>query len=196
MAGGLAGQCFRRCYRGGGKDRLDTVINVLSDIRKNRGINVLFNVIGITKNEYQRLFNLKTLSKDIDAFVSFKGRLSHIETLKEIGHSDYQVFVRDVNLSNTAGFPTKFVEAISCGTPVLTNSSSNIEKFFQNGKTGYILDISSYDKLKESFLKALTIDQGAIEAMKNFCRNSRVFHYSNYTKIFQQFLLPSFCMCR
>ena len=147
--------------------------------------------MGITKSEYQHIFNIKTWPKHIDEFVSFKGRLSHVETLKEIRHSDYQVFVRDVNLSNTAGFPTKFVEAISCGTPVLTNSSSNIEKFFQNGKTGYILDISSYDKLKESFLKALTVDQSAIEAMKNFCRNSKVFHYTNYTTIFQQFLLST-----
>ncbi len=173
----------------GGKDRVDTIINVLSDIRKNRDINVLFNVVGITKNEYQRLFNIKTMPKHVDAFVSFKGRLSHVETLKEIGHSDYQVFVRDVNLSNTAGFPTKFVEAISCGTPVLTNSSSNIEKFFQKGKTGYILDISSYDKLKESMLKAITLDQEAIKSMKDHCRNARTFHYSYYTKMFQQFLL-------
>lgn len=173
---------------GSGKDRIDTVINVLSEIRKNKDINVLFNVIGITKNEYQNIFKIKTLPQHIDEFVSFKGRLSHIETLKEIGKSNYQVFVRDVNLSNTAGFPTKYVEAISCGTPVLTNTSSNIEKFFKNGKTGYILDISSYEKLKVSLLNALTIDKEVLKVMKNYCSNSRIFHYLNYAKDFQKFL--------
>ena len=38
-----------------------------------------------------------------------------------------------------AGFPTKFSEAISCGTPVITNRSSNIEDYLIN-QNGYLVD--------------------------------------------------------
>ena len=35
---------------------------------------------------------------------------------------------RDTNIVTKAGFPTKFVESITCGIPVLTNKNSNIEE--------------------------------------------------------------------
>ena len=170
------------------KDRLDIIINVLSEIRRDNVVNFLFNVIGMTKQEYKNIFNINSLPIQIDEFVSFKGRLKHIEALKEVMISDYQIFIRDLNLVNMAGFPTKYVESISCGIPVLTNSSSNIESFFESGKTGFILDTSSSDRLKESLLKALTVEEEKIKCMKNYCRNSEKFNYLHYIQQFENFM--------
>ena len=39
-----------------------------------------------------------------------------------------------------SGFPTKFAEAITCGTPVLTNRTSNIEEYSQKKENAVLLD--------------------------------------------------------
>jgi glycosyltransferase involved in cell wall biosynthesis len=70
--------------------------------------------------------------------LSYLKEESHMQkALNEINKAEYVVFIRDVNLTNVAGFPTKFVEAISCGTPVLSNSTSNIDEYLITGKTGF-----------------------------------------------------------
>jgi hypothetical protein len=71
------------------------------------------------------LFQGTCLPEESKEFILFKGRVSHAEALNEINKAEYVVFIRDVNLTNVVG-STKFVEAISCGTPVLSNSTSNI----------------------------------------------------------------------
>jgi len=172
----------------GGKDRLDLIIRILSEIKKSSPLAFIFNIVGLSKTEYLKLFGNETLPLNIDEFVSFKGRLSHVETLKEIVNSDYQLFVRDPNLTNKAGFPTKYVESISCGIPVLTNSSDSIKNYFISGKTGFSLDLSSDDHLKNSLLKAMSLDKEQIHEMKAYCKSSLLFSITHFVSPFKEFL--------
>lgn len=172
----------------GEKDRIDKIIKVLSDIKENAHLPFIFKIIGLTKIEFLKSFEDETLPLNIDEFASFKGRLSHTDTLKEISSSDYQLFIRDKNLANKAGFPTKYVESISCGTPVLTNSSSNIESYFVSGKNGFLLDISSEEHLTSSLLKAMSMHKEQIKQMKSYCKSSLLFNYTNYILPFKDFL--------
>jgi glycosyltransferase involved in cell wall biosynthesis len=173
---------------GGQKDRIDQIIRILAQIKETSTIQFIFNVVGLTKTEYLELFKNEIHPQNIDEFVLFKGRLSHIDTLKEIYNADYQIFIRDKNLTNVAGFPTKYVESISCGTPVLTNSSSNIEDYFIPGKTGFILDTSSDKLLKYDITKAISLDKESIIEMKSYCKASGMFDYNNYTIPFDVFI--------
>ncbi len=174
---------------GGQKDRLDTIINALHHLLVKENQKIEFSVIGITKEQYQNSFSVSDeMMQKVDKFVSFKGRLSHIECLQRIKSSDYQVFVRDENLTTKAGFPTKYVEAISCGTPVLTNSSSSIVNFYEEGKTGFLLDNSSLESLIKSFEKVFSRDVSDIESMKEYCKNAKIFNISKFESQFVQFL--------
>lgn len=172
----------------GQKDRIDQIIRILSEIKKTCTIKFIFNVVGITKIEFLELFRNIILPQDIDEFVLFKGRLSHPETLKVIHNSDFQVFIRDENLTNLAGFPTKYVESISCGTPVLTNSSSNIEDYFICGETGFLLNTTSDNLLQKSLTKAISLNKELILEMKSNCRSSNLFDFKNYLNIFEVFI--------
>ncbi|NLD37454.1 MAG: glycosyltransferase, partial [Desulfatiglans sp.] len=144
--------------------------------------------LGITKNEYKHLFAQNTLPCGIDEVVSFKGRLSHVETITSISKADYHIFIRNSNKLNMAGFPTKYVESISCGTPVLTNSMLNIEKYFIPGQTGYILDTSSQENLKKSLFKACNVGKDKIINMKKYCKDFKGFNYSNYIDYVDSFM--------
>lgn len=172
----------------GGKDRLDKIINALIEIRKKNTVPFVFNILGLTKEEYLKLFQVACLPKNSNEFIFFKGRVSHSEALKEVHKADYVVFIRNINLTNVAGFPTKFVEAISCGTPVLSNSTSNIDEYLITGKTGFLLNTNTNEETEKSLSDALSLNKDEIMEMKQYCRSTEMFNYKKYLNSFQSFL--------
>ena len=123
--------------------------------------------------------------KNIKDNIQFKGRLTHIDTLNEIKKADFSFFIRNNNLVNKAGFPTKFVESLSCGTPVLTNSTSNIEEYISVGVNGFLLDISDYNSLKNSLKNVLNIPIEQINKMKENCYKSQLFDFRKFISQFK-----------
>lgn len=170
----------------GGKDRLDKVMESLSIIKEKQNILFDFLIIGITLKEYESSFKDK-IPENIRQNVAFLGRLPHVEVLNLVHNSHYQIFIRDNNLANKAGFPTKFVEAISCGTPVISNDSSNLRHYLIPGKTGYLLQITTKDELVDSLTKAMSVDRNIIQEMKQYCETSKLFDYSKYINKFDLF---------
>ncbi|MDD2200248.1 MAG: glycosyltransferase, partial [Bacteroidales bacterium] len=74
----------------------------------------------------------------------------------------------------------KFVESISCGTPVLTNSTSNIRDFIVEGKNGFLISDNSFQTIKKTLSKAIRLSRDEITEMKKWCINSRIFHYKYF----------------
>jgi glycosyltransferase involved in cell wall biosynthesis len=171
----------------GTKDRLDKIILSLARIMDKLGA-FRFVIVGITKQEYLNSFGATAIPEILGDALCFKGRKTHKEAIKEIKEADYSIFLRDNNLINTAGFPTKFAESITCNTPVLTNASSNIIDFLKNGELGYLLDISTDEKLDTSLQIALSKNTAEINYMKQQCELFEKFHYESYKVKFQQFL--------
>ena len=125
---------------------------------------------------------IDVLPDNVSDFICFKGRKSHLEAINEIKDADFSIFLRDDNLINKAGFPTKFAESITCNTPVLTNASSNIQDYLKEGELGYLLDTSTDQKLDASLRSALSINDVKIKYMKKRCSNYDKFNYEYYHK--------------
>ena len=123
----------------------------------------------------------------IPAFVHFHGRVPHEEAVAALKEADFQIFLREDHLANRAGFPTKFAEAISAGTIVLTNASSNLKDYMVEGKNSFELDISSPERLSETLAKPLSLRR---EDIKNIKANldSNLFDYHNFIKPSELFL--------
>jgi len=179
---------FAGSFGRGNKERFDKVIEVLSQI-KNENENILFilTVVGETREKYLKIF-LTDIPSNLTENICFKGRLSHTNTIKEIKKADFVLFLREDNLVNNAGFPTKFVEAIAAGTPVLTNSTSNIKDYLLIGKYGYILNSKSNTGLKMDLIEALTQTSEHIEKMKVECFHSQLFNYKNFISSFNKLI--------
>lgn len=144
--------------------------------------NVLFKIVGITKEEYQK--SRTDALKTIPSNVIFEGRKKHDELLQEIANSDFSFFLRDISLVTSAGFPTKFSESIACGTPVITNETSDLKKYLVQGETGFFLEEGSMEKqLKE----ILNLPRNEINRMKKNCLKNREFDYTNYIAEMQRF---------
>jgi len=149
-----------------------------------------FKIIGITKTEIlEKYINISPYIKILGPKIKFYGRLSNWEAIQKIKQSHFFIFIRRQTLATKAGFPTKFVESLSAGTPVITNKSSNLEEFLINGKNGFFLeDVNDIEKLTYQLSKILELNNYEIRKMKEFCLESRIFDYNNYIKLFSTLL--------
>lgn len=139
---------------GDSKDNLEEIIQFLI-IQKNQ--NLSLNIAGITKEAFISKYGFNILTGLIFS-INFLGRISHEEVITLTKKADYCIFIRPDNLVTKAGFPTKFVESLACGTPVITNLTSDIHNHIKkiNGcvivKRPYL--ISSLKKKSKSTSKA------------------------------------------
>nr|WP_320059178.1 glycosyltransferase [uncultured Bacteroides sp.] len=172
----------------GNKDRLDLIIDALALVYKRTAVYFKFTILGLTLDQYCNVYSVDGLPDNICDKISFKGRVSHIDALNTVCNSDFEIFLRDNNIANTAGFPTKFVESISCGTPVLTNLSTNLGVYLKNDFNGYILDNSSLECLADSLLVPLSMNKKSINKLKDNCKESDLFDFRNYVEKFGSFM--------
>lgn len=168
----------------GAKDKLDIIISALRQILNTHpNLSFHLNVIGMSDMQFKDAFKM-----DLEdcGFVSFLGRRPNPEALTMIKQSDFSVFLRDANLVCTAGFPTKFSESIACGTPVLTNITSDIGKYLIEGGNGYIIDTTSFETICSTLSQALTTSSERISGMKDYCRRDRTFDYHSFINEFDK----------
>ena len=170
----------------GNKDRVDFVIEALDGVATGKTDLISLDIVGITEEQYRSVYE-GWEEKPIPKFVHFYGRQSHEDVIKKLKESDFQIFVREKNLANTAGFPTKFVETISAGTLVLTNISSNLKEYMQIGVNSYELDISSKEALAKSLIIPLSLSKKDVGA-KKLAIDSNLFDYRNYIENMSLFL--------
>lgn len=181
-----AGQAFSKGSKR--KDRIDKVLLALSEAVQKKPVDFKLTVMGATKDSYLENFGADKMPGNIEDKIFFSGRVSHTEVLKIIKAADFSIFIRDDYKVTRAGFPTKFVESISCGTPVITNLSSNIAEYLIDGKFGFIMDISDHDRLAETLINAISQPKEKIKEMKLACNNSRLFDYHNFLDSLGSFL--------
>lgn len=117
------------------KERLDrTVTAVLAAALT---IPVHLDVVGVTADQFKALYP-STARPDTD-LVTFHGRVSHQEALAWVAQADYSVIARDRSRVTDAGFPTKFVESISLGTPALVSPHPDLSTLLTSGRNGAVV---------------------------------------------------------
>lgn len=152
---------------GKNKDKLNLIIDVLDELSNGFRLHI----IGISKEQYLSAYpehadNLEKLSGIVD----FVGRVSHTESFKYVKSADFVIFIRESTRTNNAGFPTKYVESSSAGTPVITTKTSDLGEYIKQGENGFIID--GYDKkaIYEALEKVMMLSENEMSAIKEYCR--------------------------
>jgi glycosyltransferase involved in cell wall biosynthesis len=169
---------FNLVYAGspGRKDRLD----ILVDAIEGEKIPIYLKIIGITKEQFHQQhpsFSMKNFTR-----ITFLGHISHSQVLSEIRNADYSCFFRDQTRLTQAGFPTKFVESIAAGIPVITNENSNISEYRKRLESCIIIDDLSVKSVTNSIKKALN--------EKKRVEETNLFDYRKYIDKFSQIVNP------
>lgn len=165
------------------KDRLDLIIAALDKVIPTLNKRIRFDVIGITKEQYQTIWK----DKINHSFVVFHGRKPHEEVIKKLLEADFQIFLRPDNLPNRAGFPTKFAETITSGTLPITNLSSNLKDYLIDGKTGFIVKGLDQESIHDTIIKALSIGTQELAVIKANI-NNMTFDFTSFISPLKAFL--------
>lgn len=164
---------------GGVKDRLDLIVE---NVAKHPNMKLI--VVGISKEQYFESFHKNQEPLDN---IEFKGRQSHEAAVKEVCSADFQMLIRDSNRKNNAGFPTKLVESMACGTPVIATVFSNIEDYIKDGINCFLI---TPDNSFESVLDKLdSLSSEVIISMKQKCIDMTVFDYRYYQTEFSKIFI-------
>ena len=150
------------------KEKLDIVVKTIDALSNKRDVKLI--VVGITKAEFEQMYSCLIESNAIE----FMGRLPHEEAIKVVKQSNWSIIIRENFLFVKAGFPTKVVESISCGTPVLANKFSNIQDYLNvNNSMLFDNDEQLMNTIETACVNNVQVDNS-------------VFHYSNYLKKFME----------
>lgn len=163
----------------GRKDKLDVLVNSIIAINRP----CCLEIIGITKEQFVKSNPKMKRVIDENNRVIFHGRVSHLKALNFVKRANYSCFFRENNRVSNAGFPTKLAEAISCGTPVITNNTSDIGDYISNDKNGYLLSGYNIDEITK------VLNNANIEMIVD----KNLFDYNKYIESMRTFLKHLLC---
>lgn len=131
-------EVLRLVYAGnpGRKDRIEILIEALGHVNRQ----YILDVIGIEKTQYLNLYSQHREFLNSNNSIIFHGRIGHKEALHYVKTANYSCFFRLDDRVSKAGFPTKFAEAITCGTPIIANRTSNVDEYLSENFNGYLVD--------------------------------------------------------
>lgn len=135
------------------KERLDLILDAAEVLEKQCGL--VIRVIGITEEQYETMYGKKA-PKNCAVFL---GRISHKDVIREVKSADWSIIIRDNNKVVKAGFPTKVVESIACGTPVIVNRFSNISDYLDEGTSIWCEPNEVVVAMRQAILSSLKVEK-------------------------------------
>jgi len=133
-----------------------------------------FHIIGVKKDDLINICGVSegTLNKLKNSLVAH-GRLPRNSTLNWIRNADFTVLLRNSELRYAkAGFPTKVVESLSCGTPVICNLSSDLSMYLVNGVNACLVRDHTPMSIHATFVEVLTMTEDSKMNMRKAARKT------------------------
>lgn len=129
-------------------------------------------VIGIAEAAFLAKFpEAATLMVEHNGALELHGRLSNQATRRLVAASDFLLIARRPLRFANAGFPFKIAESMALGTPVITNTFSDISHYLKDKKNSILVKELNSQSFFEGIITALALDDSAKFSMQT---NSRL----------------------
>lgn len=162
----------------GRKDLIDLTIEAV--LRLDRGQErIVLNIVGLSEDQLRARTPLHQRGGVIPDSLRAHGRVSHARSIEVVGQADFTVLLRQPNRVATHGFPTKFVESLALGTPVIANITSDLAGHLRDGETGLVCPTPTLDAIIAALERALDMHTNKLSAMRRAARTEaeRAFRY-------------------
>lgn len=128
--------------------------------------------------------------QEIPPAVHVLGKVAQSEVTQYVRASDFSVLLREPQYFANAGFPTKFVESMACGVPVIANLTSDLGLYLHDGVEGLVCKDHSVDAFSVALGKALNLSVEQLVAMRVAARQQaeRSFDSSVYSESLSAFM--------
>jgi len=129
----------------GKKDYLDRCLDaVITFNEKSLEMNFIFHIAGLDESQLLAFNSFKKRGLDqLPSYIKAFGMLSTDKALSITRNSHFSMLLRPDNRVSNAGFPTKVVESLAMGTPVLLNITSDLGRYVRDAKEGFVCRDSS-----------------------------------------------------
>lgn len=182
-----AGGVLTLVYAGtpGNKDLLGNVIKGVNQVDP-LGTKVRLVVIGPSADQVKGLIGCD----ELPVFVDVLGRISQSDVAKYVASADFSVLLREPLFFANAGFPTKFVESMTNGTPVIANLTSDLGLYLRDGVEGIVCADHSADAFAAALKRVIDLTSEQRESMRIAARKQAEtsFDFRVYANSFSSFL--------
>lgn len=182
---------YLRLVYAGSPGKKDLVKNMIQAVLLllQAGKKIHFRILGVSEaflNDDSKL--LSSVRKYPD-YIRLMGRVSQEEVSRYFYQSHFSLILRPSTKKSQAGFPTKLVESLMASCPVITNNTSDIEKYIKDGYNGFIIKDSSTQSLVNLLSEVLCYDNNHLKQMKLSAKASAIlnFDYRQYVTSLDDF---------
>jgi glycosyltransferase involved in cell wall biosynthesis len=141
-------------------------------------------IVGVNEDQLCSVCGVsKETLESLRGVLTAHGRVPHDEAVEWVRNADYTLLIRDAELRYAkAGFPTKIVESLSCGTPPVCNLSSDLAMYLKDGENAYISASHDPVHIKQALEKALETPADNRKQMRENARKTaeNCFDYHQY----------------
>lgn len=166
---------FEFCFAGsvgGSKESPDVIVKAFASLENK---NTRLRIVGLTSDDYLAFYpGDRELVASLGDRIVFTGRVPHEESVGYILGCGCYIFIRVSDKRNNAGFPTKFVEATTCGVPLITTNVSDIADYIRTRDDVILLESGDAASVADAMRK--------ITGVKNNACLNDAFDYRNYVE--------------
>jgi len=176
----------------GKKDYLKEILYALTLLNESELKKVKMIILGVSLDEVKKIFIKDTVSmKKISKILEIRGRVPREKVIIELLKSDFTVLLRDpLKRYAKAGFPSKVVESLCHGVPIITNYSSDLNMYLKDNINSIIVKGCTSLDFYESLKKAMELKKMDLKKMKKNARKTGLenFDLEKYQGILKFFL--------
>lgn len=187
-----ASRPLRLVYAGnpGKKDLLPNIIRGLA-LLGNKRQDVQLHLIGVTPEQVAALWGAEGAPPArSDRTIVWRGRVSQSCVPQILAACDYSVLLRPHSRYAEAGFPTKLVESLSAGLPIITNVTSDISEYVQDLDQGAIVPGYTPIAFAKTVERVLSLSSEHHQRMREKAKERAMlsFDYRGYAQQIGQFV--------
>ena len=159
---------LRLCYAGnpGNKDDLALVLRAVARL-VSTGAAIHLTVAGPERSQVLGMLG-EPPGRELP-WLHAPGMLGHADVQRLVGSVDFSILVRQPCRVSQAGFPTKFVESLASGTPVIANLTSDLHLYLRDGETGLVCGTPDMEGVASALVRATSLGEAAMRRMRTAC---------------------------
>ncbi|HAV51028.1 MAG TPA: group 1 glycosyl transferase [Brevundimonas sp.] len=173
----------------GRKDLLDVLLRAVATVDPN-GERLRLDIYGPSAEDL-KAYGLAVVPPSVTAH----GPVAQATAMAGVARADFSVLLRRPDKVATAGFPTKFVESLAVGTPVIATLTSDLADHLVDGQNGLVCDDASPETVARVLERALAMTTKQKSALRKTARHTAEtgFDYRRHTDGLQRLVEAVTC---
>ncbi|GHU79452.1 hypothetical protein AGMMS49992_31440 [Clostridia bacterium] len=169
------------------KEDVKTLIDIFISIGK-AGYKCILDLYGFTVQQLVVVYGNNIINECSRAQIRIHGVVSRQEVTNALQEVDFFIMFRPNTKVSKAGFPTKIMEAVRYGVPIIANDvSGDIAKYLTE-KQSFLSSGVDKNAFKNNIIRSLSMSDSELIDMKNMCKYNSSFCYQNYINSIKNFI--------